>query len=158
MKDRVRENQEESAVRLFRALLRAGMAVGGEVRPLFHEHGITPPQWDVLQALAAAGPGGMMLSDIGQRLLVSCGNITGLVDRLEEAGLVERSDDPQDRRVVLAALTERGREVHDQVRPEYRARVLAQLGSWEPERQAELTETLERLAAEVLAKRATSAE
>lgn len=158
MKDLTREIQEDTAVRLFRALLRAGMAVGGEVRPLFHEHGITPPQWDVLQALAAAGPDGMMLSDLSQRLLVTCGNITGLVDRLEEAGLVERTDDPQDRRVVRARLTPQGREVHGEMRPEYRKRVAALLGNWDPERQEELTTTLERLATEVLEKRAQAGE
>jgi len=127
------------------------MSVGCEVRPLFGQFDLTPPQWDVIYALAQGDPAGMMLSDLGQRLLVTGGNVTGLVDRLEEAGLVERLPHPQDRRVVLAALTERGREVYSQVVPEYRARLLELLGDWDPERREELTETLENLAEQVTA-------
>jgi DNA-binding MarR family transcriptional regulator len=147
------DKQADSVIRLFRAILRAGMSVGCEVRPLFAQHDLTPPQWDVLCALAQADPGGMMLSEISQQLLVTGGNITGLVDRLEEAGLVKRLPHPQDRRVVLAVLTERGEEVYGQVFPEYCTRLKELLGGGYPQRRAGLTEALEQLTAEVMAAR-----
>jgi DNA-binding MarR family transcriptional regulator len=129
------------------------MSVGSEVRPLFAEHGLTPPQWDVLYTLAGAGPQGLMLSEISQSLLVTGGNVTGLMDRLEEAGLVRRTPHPQDRRVILAELTDRGRATFDLVIPEYRARLVQLLGGWTGPRGEALVENLEQLTTEVSARK-----
>jgi MarR family 2-MHQ and catechol resistance regulon transcriptional repressor len=54
-----------------------------------------------------AGEEGLPLSELGQRMLVSRANITGLVDRLERDGLVVRVVDPKDRRVIRAQITPR---------------------------------------------------
>jgi DNA-binding MarR family transcriptional regulator len=149
-------NEEESVVRLWRALLRVKFMVGGEIRPLFAERDLTGAQWAVLSALAHADPAGIMLSEISQELLVTGGNVTGLVDRLEEAGLVRRSAHPQDRRVVLAGLTPRGCEVYEQVAPEYQRRLSEALGGLSAERRQALTSALEQLAEEAAAARAGS--
>jgi DNA-binding MarR family transcriptional regulator len=156
MKDSAPHVHEDEIIRLFRAVLRAGMSVGCEIRPLFAEHGLTPPQWDVLVALAGAEPGGMMLSEIGQQLLVTGGNVTGLVDRLEEAGLARRTPHPQDRRVILAELTDRGRATFQAVFPEYRSRLHRLLAGWGGERGRTLRQGLERLTEEVAAKKAST--
>lgn len=71
-----------------------------------------PPGWfDLLAALRRAGelnPGGLM-----QTTLLSSGGMTKRLDRLENAGLVERRPDPTDRRGTLVRLTRRGRSITD---------------------------------------------
>ena len=59
-------------------------------------HGLTLAQFEVLARLHFDGP--MKQNDLAQLLLVSKGNVCGLIDRLETAGLVERRTDPTDRR------------------------------------------------------------
>jgi DNA-binding MarR family transcriptional regulator len=67
-------------------------------------------QVGVLMALNAAPDKAMALSNLGEYLVVTRPNITGLIDGLVEDGLVKRVDHPDDRRVVLAQLTPAGRE------------------------------------------------
>src|ERR1700753_3988533 len=54
-------------------------------------------------------PGGMTLSDVSKRMMVSNGNVTGLVDRLVESGHVDRQTSANDRRVQVIRLTKAGR-------------------------------------------------
>jgi DNA-binding MarR family transcriptional regulator len=66
-------------------------------------------RFDYLAQLDRAGGGPLTMTELGQRLMVSGGNMTGLTDRLEREGLVERRGDPADRRVQRISLTPRGR-------------------------------------------------
>jgi MarR family 2-MHQ and catechol resistance regulon transcriptional repressor len=85
------------------------------------QHHLTQPQFAVLDILERRGP--LPLHEIGKELLVSGGNITCVVDNLEKAGLVVRSRDTQDRRVIKASLTPDGQERLSQLRPAHDARV-----------------------------------
>jgi DNA-binding MarR family transcriptional regulator len=73
-------------------------------------HGLEPWEFDVLSALRRQGPpyqlspGGLL-----RTTLVTSGTMTNRIDRLEEAGLVSRRPDPQDKRGVLVRLTDQGR-------------------------------------------------
>ncbi len=78
---------------------------------------LTLPQFDVLAELARADAGGFTFIELSRLLLVTSGNLTGIVDRLERQRLVKRRPDSQDRRVIRVALTERGRQVTNQVLP-----------------------------------------
>ena len=69
---------------------------------------LTLPQFDVLAQLDRH-PGGLLPSELTQALLVTAGNVTGIVRRLEARGLVERLRVAHDRRAVRVRLTERGR-------------------------------------------------
>ena len=69
---------------------------------------LTLPQFDVLAQLDRH-PGGLLPSELTQALLVTAGNVTGIVRRLEARGLVERLSVPHDRRAVRVRLTARGR-------------------------------------------------
>ena len=71
---------------------------------------LSPGRLNVLMALNTAPEKAMALSEIGDYLVVTRPNVTGLIDGLAAEGLVKRIDHPEDRRMVLAQLTPAGRE------------------------------------------------
>ena len=79
---------------------------------------ITLPQFDVLVQLSRQS-GGLSFVDLSRRLLVTSGNLTGIVDRLEREGLVVREQDGSDRRVVRIRLTPKGKDVIETMIPEH---------------------------------------
>jgi len=82
---------------------------------------LTLPQFDVLAELARADARGFTFVELSRLLLVTSGNLTGIVDRLEGQRLVERRPDAKDRRVIRVALTDKGRRVTDEVLPAHAA-------------------------------------
>jgi DNA-binding MarR family transcriptional regulator len=96
-------------LRLWLRLLTCTALIEGEVRRrLRTEFGVTLPRFDLMAQLDRV-PGGMTMSDLSRRMMVTNGNVTGLVDRLVEQGLVARRASPKDRRSQLVSLTEAGR-------------------------------------------------
>ncbi|WP_344518028.1 MarR family winged helix-turn-helix transcriptional regulator, partial [Streptomyces paradoxus] len=71
-------------------------------------HGLTPQQVKVLIALEGAA---LPMRRIAERLGAEPSNLTGIVDKLETRGLLERQPDPGDRRVKILAITDTGREM-----------------------------------------------
>ena len=95
-------------LRLWIRLLRASRTIEGELRErLRKEFDTTLPRFDVMAALSRA-PEGMLMSDLSRFLLVSNGNVTGIVGRLVSEGLVTRSRRNGDRRTSMVRLTEAG--------------------------------------------------
>jgi DNA-binding MarR family transcriptional regulator len=79
------------------------------------EFGLTPAQFDVLARLATEpGVSQQMLAD---HLLVTKGNVCGLIDRLEQAGFVERRAAPDDRRMHQLHLTAAGQQTFEAAAP-----------------------------------------
>ena len=72
------------------------------------EHNLTIPQWLALGAVLHCGAGGISHGQLGQRMMLSKAPVTGLVDRLARAGLVERHPDEHDRRVSRVVITPAG--------------------------------------------------
>ncbi len=77
---------------------------------LFRDHGLTPAQYNVLRILRGEGAP-LPCLEVAARLVTEVPGITGLIDRLERAGLVVRSRTEADRRVVLVDITAEGRAV-----------------------------------------------
>lgn len=71
-------------------------------------HDITPTQFNVLRILRGAGEGGLCRNDIRDRLVAQVPDVTRLIDRMEEGGLVARARDTSDRRLVTTRITARG--------------------------------------------------
>ena len=95
-------------LRLWVRLLRASRSIEAELRErLRQEFNTTLPRFDVMAALYRA-PEGMLMSDLSRFLLVSNGNVTGIVDRLVSEGLVARARRNGDRRTSMVRLTEEG--------------------------------------------------
>ena len=77
---------------------------------LFREYGLTPSQYNILRILRAEGKP-MPCLEIAQRTITVVPGITGLIDRLEQAKMVTRQRDEEDRRVVNVSITAAGEEV-----------------------------------------------
>ena len=96
-------------LRLWLRLLTCTTMIEGEVRGRLRERfDVTLPRFDLMAQLDKA-PDGMTLSDVSKRMMVSNGNITGLVERLVQSGHVDRRTSDVDRRVQVIRLTKSGR-------------------------------------------------
>jgi MarR family transcriptional regulator, 2-MHQ and catechol-resistance regulon repressor len=100
------ESQEE-ALRLWIALARCYSSFAKAVSVKIQEYGLTTPQFGVLEALYHLGP--LSLGELAEKLLVTGGNVTYVMDRLEQQELVYRERSEDDRRVIQAKLTAEGR-------------------------------------------------
>lgn len=83
----------------------------------FARFGLSYTKFNALMQLRNAGEHGLSLSELGERMLVSRANITGLVDRMERDDLVVREVDPRDRRVFRAKLTPKSMRLLDSILP-----------------------------------------
>jgi len=89
-----------------------------EIKNELGKENLTVPQLEIISCLDRTK--GLPLSEIAERLLVSGGNVTGIIDRLERDGYVSRARDKTDRRVVRALLTDKGFELYKSFLPRYR--------------------------------------
>lgn len=94
-----------------------------ESRTSIERSSLTLPQFDVVAELAGAGARGRTFVELSRRLLVTSGNLTGIVDRLTAVGLVRRVPDPHDRRAIRVALTVKGRRAARALVPRHAADV-----------------------------------
>ncbi len=109
-----------TAARLLHDIVSTADVFLRESARLFRPLGLSTPQFNVLNLLA--GPeakGGYAQRRLAELLVVDRSNVTGLVDRMEAAGWVERRDDPEDRRVYRVALTPAGRRLWERAAPLY---------------------------------------
>lgn len=90
--------------------LRFGLQSHKKLESDLDKAGLTPPQFYVLATIGYAG--GLPFGEIGQKMMVTVSNLTGIVDRLEEKKLVVRKRDDNDRRVVHVVLTEKGAKLY----------------------------------------------
>ena len=98
--------EQAVAVALGRATARIQLQVEQALKGL----GLTLTQHNALRILNGAGPGGLCGTEIAARMISAVPDMTRLLDRLADAGLVERERDPENRRFVTARITEAGRE------------------------------------------------
>lgn len=101
---------------------------------------ITLARFDLLASLERED--GQTLAALSRGMLVTAGNLTGLVDRAERDGLVERRPDPADRRLWRVWLTRAGRALIRELLPEHAAQVHEMLEGFDPEQRRELRRLL----------------
>ncbi len=78
-------------------------------------YGITRTQYNVLRILRGAGPAGLCRNEVRDRLVTQVPDVTRLLDRMEETGLIERIRDTNDRRMVNTHITRAGLKVLDEL-------------------------------------------
>ncbi len=124
---------ERLATRLWLRMLACTTRIEQDIRGrLREEFSTTLPRFDVLAQLDRA-PEGLTMSGLSARMMVSAGNITGLVTRLADEGLVERAPHPEDRRVQVVRMTAEGQREFDRMTPAH--------ASWVTEMFKELSDT-----------------
>ena len=137
-------------LRLWLRLLTCTTLIEGEVRSrLRARFDVTLPRFDLMAQLDKA-PDGMTLSDVSKRMMVSNGNVTGLVERLVVSGHLDRRTSVTDRRVQMIRLTKVGRA-------EFR-KMAAEHETWIADMFAELTPKDVRELMRLLAKAKGSAQ
>ncbi len=90
------------------ALQRTADQLQWQLAEMLKPYGISPTQYNALRILRGAGAHGRACSEIGERMINRDPDITRLLDRLERRGLVQRSREKQDRRVITTRITEAG--------------------------------------------------
>jgi len=107
-KEKVSSRSKE-AIRTWLRLLSCETLIEQQLRSRFRqEFSVTLPQFDVLSELERARQK-MTMSELSHELMVSNGNVTGVIDRLEKSGFVTRTRAEHDRRVQYIDLTDKGR-------------------------------------------------
>ncbi len=101
---------------LVAGIIQLGNLLNRRLAPLFEKANITPQQWAVLVTIAEEP---VSLAGVARKLAVSKQNMTGMIARLEQLGLVERSENPHDLRSARVQLTRRGRTVIEKFTPLY---------------------------------------
>jgi len=106
-------------LRLWLQMLKATRSTEAQLRSKLRESfDSTLPRFDVLATLDA-NKDGMKMSDLSEHLIVSNGNVTGVVTRLVDDGLVERTNLKGDRRAFLVKITPKGQEFINQATQEH---------------------------------------
>ncbi len=100
------------------SVLRTAALLDHELNDMLKPHGLTLTQYNVLRILRGAGDAGLCGREVGERLVSSVPDVSRLLERMEEQGIVRRERDDQDRRHVTARITEVGRRLLETVTPE----------------------------------------
>ena len=106
-------------------------AVSLDAFTMSKQYGLTGPQSSVLRTLVKEGH--LSSASLSRRLYVTPSNITGIIDRLEKKGLVERTRKEGDRRVALITLTKSGTELSNSLPDPIEKKLIYELGDLEPE-------------------------
>lgn len=96
---------------VFLNLQRSAQALSSATAEIFKSFDLTPVQYNVLRILRGSLETGLLCGEISERLVTKDSDITRLLDRLENQGLVIRERHARDRRAVISRITEKGLEV-----------------------------------------------
>lgn len=116
------DNDRRQSLRSWLELLKCAKLIDQIITTRFCcDFGTSLTRFDVLAQLDHAGSKGLTTSELAGCLLASRGNITRLLDRMEQAGLIRRHSDPGDRRITYIRLTRRGAKLFERMTPVHAA-------------------------------------
>lgn len=125
-------------------LLRTTDALMRSETELLKTHGLSPSQYNMLRILRGGGEAGVTCREASERLLTKDPDITRLLDRLEQRGLIQRARSDHDRRVVRTRITEKGLKLLELLDEPSRAWSKGQLGHMDKKALRQLIVLLER--------------
>jgi DNA-binding MarR family transcriptional regulator len=133
---------DHQALKLWLRLLACTTRIENTVRQrLRSEFGTTLPRFDCLAQLARTEQG-LTMGELSARLMVTGGNVTGIVDQLEAEGLAVRTAHPEDRRAVAVRLTPQGARLFRRMAATHERWIVELLAGWSPAEQAALQSLL----------------
>ena len=134
---------EIRALDVYIKLSRAADAVTQRINKHLKEDGLTVSQFGVLEALYHLGP--MCQTELAAKILRSTGNLTLVIDNLEQAGQVERQRDTVDRRFVTVHLTPAGEALIARIFQPHVQGVVETMSALTPQEQEELAALCRKL-------------
>jgi DNA-binding MarR family transcriptional regulator len=144
---RERPDLDHSPVGVVGRISRLARELEARLEPVYREHGLEPGWHDILATLRRHGaPYRLRPTDLTNASMLTSSGTTKRLDKLEQAGLIARSPDPDDRRGTLITLTDAGRGLIDVLTPahlENERRILAALTEDEQRRLADLLRKLQ---------------
>lgn len=141
-------DDQQLAETVVRKLLHTFGLLERVMQPYFAKFGISSSHWGVLRHLYRAeqeGLAGLRLTDLSERLLIRPPSVTGVVDRLERAGLVARGGSTVDLRSKTVRLSPAGRELIQRILEGYNDQVVHVVSGLNAAEQLEFHRLLERL-------------
>jgi DNA-binding MarR family transcriptional regulator len=139
------DHTDKIQLRVWLRLLTCTNMIEGQVRTRLREDfDTTLPRFDLLAQLEREKQG-LTMGELSSRLMVSGGNVTGLVDSLQREGLVERTPHPDDRRRQIIRLTPKGRVAFDAMTPVHEQWIDAMTAELSRAEMAELIRLLGKL-------------
>ena len=135
----------KSRLRLWISLLRSSRRIEIEIKERLRvEFNATLPRFDVMAALFRKADG-MMMSELSRSLMVSNGNVTGIVDRLVKDGLVIRSQRDGDRRTWIIRLTKTGTQYFEKMAKAHEGWIDELLAIYSPDEAEKIISALSNL-------------
>jgi DNA-binding MarR family transcriptional regulator len=126
------EEHSKESLRTWLRLLSCETIIEQQLRTLLRQNfAVTLPQFDVLSELERAGRP-LTMSQLSQELMVSNGNVTGVIDRLEKTGFVSRARAEHDRRIQYIDLTANGRRQFSKMARQHERWLADMLSSLKP--------------------------
>ncbi|WP_028550593.1 MarR family winged helix-turn-helix transcriptional regulator [Paenibacillus sp. UNC451MF] len=110
-------NNREDSLDLYIALSRASQWVNAHADRDIRRNGLNRTEFGVLELLYHKGA--QPIQQIGGKVLMSSGNITYVVDKLEKKQFVQRKASTEDRRLIYAEITDKGKQFIDDVFPQH---------------------------------------
>lgn len=135
----------EEADRILRAMRRIVRSVTIHSKRLFRQTGLTLPQTLCLRAIDAAGDKPVTAATIARQIQLSPATITGILDRLERGGMLQRERDSRDRRKVYLKLTAKGQQWLLSLPLSLQDRVVQRLNDLSEQERRDLLNSLEQL-------------
>jgi DNA-binding MarR family transcriptional regulator len=144
---RERPDLDHSPIGIVGRVSRLARELEQRLEPVYREHGLEPGWHDVLATLRRSGPPYRLRpTEFTSTLMLTSSGTTKRLDRLEQAGLITRGPDPEDRRGTLITLTAPGRKLIDAVTEahmENERRLLSALTEADQRRLADLLRKLQ---------------
>ena len=134
---------KQSFLPVIRELARSYQAFTHYSAAHVRELGLTPPQFDVICTLGNTQ--GMPLCKLAEKTLITKGTLTGVIDRLEDKGLLKRVVPPENRRSFIAVLTPEGEKVFNSAFPAHTEYLGKRLDKFSAEELDEIRAALEKL-------------
>lgn len=125
------------------SILRTAAVIDHHLAEGLKPFGITATQYNVLRILRGAGQKGLCGREVAERLVSNVPDVSRLLDRTEDLGLIRRERDPEDRRHVTARITDKGLAVLEKSTPALEAIQRRRFGRLDPEGLQRLIAALE---------------
>jgi len=141
--DHPKGNSNEAALDLYIALSRASQWVNAHADRDIRRHGLNRTEFGVLELLYHKGA--QPIQQIGGKVLMSSGNITYVVDKLQKREFVQRRVSSEDRRLIYAEITDKGKTFIEEVFPQHADVICEAVAGLTEEEMAAASQLLKKL-------------